>query len=107
MRLFAHRLALSVGRVDVRRMLSEISADDLMEWVAYNEIEPFGEARADLRAGIVASTIANVNRPKNSRALRPGDFMPDFTPREPQTTESMVQVLKLAIALGGNRVVRA
>jgi hypothetical protein len=33
---------------------------ELAEWAAYYQCEPFGEERADLRAGIVASVIANV-----------------------------------------------
>lgn len=46
--------------------------------MAYYELEPWGERRADLRAGIVASTIANVNRdPKRrAKAYAPEEFMP-------------------------------
>lgn len=40
------------------------------------EIDPWGEERADLRMGVVASTIANVNRdPKKSRPFKPSDFL--------------------------------
>jgi hypothetical protein len=48
--------------------------------MAYAKIEPFGEERADLRAGIVASTIANVNRDPKRRVkpFTPDEFMPDF-----------------------------
>lgn len=53
--------------------------DQLLAWMAYAELEPFGEERGDLRAGIIASTIANVNRdPKKGRPFKPGDFMPEF-----------------------------
>lgn len=52
---------------------------DLMEWVAYSELEPFGEERADWRSGMVASVVANVNRdPKRGRPFQPKDFMPQF-----------------------------
>ena len=40
-------------------------------------MDPFGDERADLRAGIVAATVANVNRAKG-KPLSPSDFMPDF-----------------------------
>ena len=44
--------------------------------MAVYRMEPFGEERADLRAGIIASTIANVNRGKKGRLSKPTDFMP-------------------------------
>ena len=57
-------------------MLSRIDSKELSEWAAYYSIEPFGYFRsADLPAGIVASTIANCNRTKNSKTFSPKDFM--------------------------------
>jgi hypothetical protein len=55
-----------------------LSAREFAEWQAYFAIEPFGEDMADLRAGIVAATIANVNRDakKRSQPYEPLDFMP-------------------------------
>jgi len=48
--------------------------------MAYFKLEPFGEDRADLRAGIIASTIANVHRDskKRRKPYTPQDFMPKF-----------------------------
>lgn len=43
---------------------------------------PWGEMRADLQAGIVAATVANVNRKADSRAFAPSDFMPRFGVQE-------------------------
>jgi hypothetical protein len=48
----------------------------LTEWQIYEAIEPFGEQRADLRAGIIASVIANVNRGKGQNPFTATDFMP-------------------------------
>jgi len=48
-------------------------ATELTEWALFYEQHPFGEFRADLRSGIVASTIAQVNGNKNAK---PSDFMP-------------------------------
>lgn len=56
--------------------------------MAYDLVEPIGEYRADLRAGIVASTVANVNRPKGRRAYSPEDFMPRFREQK-QTVADM------------------
>jgi len=49
----------------------------LSEWQAVYSESPFGDERSDLQAGIIASTIANVNRdPKKGEPFKPADFMP-------------------------------
>lgn len=63
--------------VDV--MLASMSNREFVEWQAYFGIEPFGEERADLRAGIVAATVANAAGGRGKgRAAKPTDFMVDF-----------------------------
>lgn len=58
-------------------MLNELTSKQISEWKAYAGIEPFGSDTDWLRTGIVASTIANVNRSKKSSKLfKPEDFMP-------------------------------
>jgi hypothetical protein len=65
--------------------------------MAYDRVEPFGEERGDLRAGIVAATVANANRGKNSKPYAPGDFMPKFAEKTEgivrQTPEEMKALL--------------
>lgn len=58
-------------------MAAQISARKMREWQVYSELEPFG-ARAEFwQAGLIASTIMNVNRTKKSqKALTPEDCMP-------------------------------
>ena len=66
----------------VSELLSRISSRELSEWLAYFRIEgPPGEGRADWRAGMVAATIANVNRdPKKRRKpFEPADFLPQWS----------------------------
>ena len=64
----------------VGQLLASISSRELTEWQAFYQLEPFGEERDDLRAGIVASTVANTARdPKQHREpFLPRDFMPRF-----------------------------
>lgn len=59
-------------------MLHRIESRELTEWMAYAQVEPFGEERADLRAGIVAATIANANRDpkKHPKPFQTAEFMP-------------------------------
>lgn len=75
MRRFVFRLALALGAT-VAELEQRMGVLELTEWMAYYQIEPFGEERADLRAGIVAATVANTFRGKNSKAAAPQDFMP-------------------------------
>lgn len=60
---------MTVGEIGER-----MSALELTEWIAYNRIEPIGPQRADLAAGIVASTVANAHRSKGP-SFKPQDFM--------------------------------
>lgn len=108
MRVFAHRLALHLGRVDVDRMLSELTAAQLQEWIAYSRVEPFGELRADLRAGIIAATQANCHRSKRSQAFKPEDFMPEFAQRKPERMSSKAIASTLRqFATAHNAIVKA
>lgn len=61
----------------VRMMLAQMSSADLTEYMAFEQIDgPIGEMRADLRAGIVASTVANHSMSPPRTPSRPADFMP-------------------------------
>ena len=64
-----------------------MSAAEFRAWMAYYEIEPFGEERADLRAGILAATLVNINRRKGRKAVTAHELMPYLTkaaePKEP------------------------
>lgn len=55
-----------------------ITVPEFQRWVEFYAIEPWGEERADLRAGIVAAVIANCHRGKNTTPYSARDFMPDF-----------------------------
>tara|TARA_R100000700_G_scaffold31695_1_gene38824 strand:+ start:86 stop:340 length:255 start_codon:yes stop_codon:yes gene_type:complete len=80
----------------VRELLARIDSRELSEWMAYYEVNPFGSVRDDLQAGIVASTIANVNRGKNDKSFTPSDFMPYID--KPQQSEGDMQAVMDALA---------
>lgn len=77
----------------VAEMLARIDSRELTEWMAYAAIEPFGEERADLRAGIIAATIANANRDpkKQPKPFQPEAFMPFREKREPTEDELLAK----------------
>lgn len=77
-------------------MQQKISSREFTEWIAYYQLEPFGEERADLRMGIIASLIANSNRDpkKRKKPFEPKDFMPLFeAPNRPW--QDQLQFVKL------------
>ncbi len=83
-------------------MLAEMTSQQFAEWMAYSRLEPWGEERGDLRMGIVASTIANVNRPKGKKPFKPQDFMPSFEPVS-EEEQAARMIAKMRMALGGRR----
>ncbi|MFP3890983.1 hypothetical protein [uncultured Ralstonia sp.] len=60
----------------VRQLLAAIDSAELTEWMAYDRLDPFGEARADLRAGIIASAAANHGFVRLEKPYQPSHFMP-------------------------------
>ena len=45
-------------------------------WMAFDRREPIGDWRNDLGFGVVASTLANINRKEGADPFVPMDFMP-------------------------------
>lgn len=64
--------------MSVKQAQGAIDSREFSEWQAYWNLEPWGEGRGDLRAGIVASTMANLWRGANTPPFTPTDFMPQF-----------------------------
>jgi hypothetical protein len=62
--------------IPVGEMLRRMTASELTEYMAYDQIEPIGEPRADLRLGILAATVANHSASPPRQAAKPVDFMP-------------------------------
>jgi len=58
-----------------QRLLEKLTAAELAEWMAYYEIEPWGEERADIRQAITSALIANQYRGKNQRPYKVQDFL--------------------------------
>lgn len=67
-----------------------MTADEFALWRAEYAREPWGDVRSDLRAGIVASTVANFagrTLDKNARRPTAADYMPRFDGREAEQQE--------------------
>jgi hypothetical protein len=70
--------------MSVREAQERIDSAEFGEWIAYMSIEPFGDRIADLRAGTIASVVANTNRAKDTPAYTPLDFTPWAKDPEPE-----------------------
>lgn len=92
-----------MGR-SVRELLDSMDAAELHDWMEFYEAEPWGEDRADLRAGIVAATVAGCHGIK----CRPSDFLPQYDrEREPMSDDDIQStVVKTNAMLGGSFVKR-
>lgn len=55
--------------------MARLSSSQFDEWMAFYGLEPFGEMRGDLQAGIVASTMVNLWSGKEQKKVNPGDFV--------------------------------
>jgi len=51
-------MALEFGYVNPIEMLHQISRDQLYDWMAYYQIQPFGDQRRDMRSAQVAASMA-------------------------------------------------
>lgn len=86
----------------VRELLRRIDARELIEWQAFYTLEPFGDERADLRAGVIAATMANAWRGKGQKAASPQDFVMKFGRREDVSPDMLrLAAMKANAALGG------
>jgi hypothetical protein len=88
-----------MGRT-VRELLASLDAAELHDWLAYYAVDPWDEARADLRSGMIAAVIANVNSRK--KRFKPSDFMPRYEPAKKQSGSDMkAMAMRWNAALGG------
>jgi hypothetical protein len=83
-------------------LLDRIDSKELTEWQSYYLIEPFGEERADLRSGVLASIMSNAWRGKNSQVTSPSDFMLKFGEEDSVDNEESMKA-RLKAMYGNNQ----
>ena len=74
----------------VDELLARASSKELTRWMIFYEVEPFGSGIPYIGEGIIASTIANVNRGKGKKAYSPEDFVPKFEREKEQSVDAMI-----------------
>lgn len=81
----------------MRELLARIDSRELAEWAAYYGLNPWGEERADLRAGVIASTVVNSLSEKGG--FKPSDFMPKYGPQPEEKPKSMSELKSAAMVM--------
>jgi hypothetical protein len=79
-------------------MLAAMRPSQLGEWLALYDIDPWGEQRADLRAGIVAAEVHNAagSKRKDNQPITADQFMPYVERKTVSLAEKAKAVLKSA-----------
>lgn len=98
MRVFAFRLAVTLGEIDVDEMLSSIPLSLFHEWAEYSQLELLGGYHVDSHLARIACILANAHRDpkKRRRPFETAEFMMVSPTRrvKRQTPEQMKQVLR-------------
>lgn len=74
---------------------------ELMEWRRFYQAEPFGAARADHAAAIVAYTVA---RSAGNKRCRFDDFLPKTKPDGPPAVARQKQMIRAALLAAGGAI---
>lgn len=90
------KLALQLGYRSVRELEAHMDSNELTEWIAYSQVEPFPDSW--MQTGVVASTIANSNSSK--KKFKPDDFMPQRT--KPIKRSSALDIFNIMKQLPSN-----
>lgn len=93
----------SIGRFDLQLAEDEFWSLTPVEFHALTGRLSVMKKWGDFRTGIIASTIANVNRGKRKKAYKPADFMPKEESRSGKRTwqDQLAWVEMINAALGG------
>ena len=86
-------------------MSDEIGAHELVEWMAYAKLEPFGQTVEDYRAGLGPAMQVNMNRPEGSEATMPLELYPwhrEAKAAEPKSREQLEREIKQFLIGGSN-----
>lgn len=70
-------------------MLEELTSLQYSEWFAFNQLEPIGDERADIRSAMSTVALVNIHGPKQKARLE--QFLPFRTAEKPQTPDELLR----------------
>lgn len=78
---------------------------EFLDWLAFAEVEPLPEARADLRTAQQMALLANVNRDPKRAAYRAADFVPDWWHEAPPVNTVLEKFRRIAERINAHNAV--
>ena len=82
-------MSLALGK-SVAETQACVTSAEFSEWMAYDQLDPFGNVRGDMQAGIIAAQVGGG---------KPSDYMPKFdAPRVQQVNEMKAKMMGFARA---------
>jgi len=105
------RLALAQGK-GIGEFLRSTPAAELTEWLAYFDLEPPEEERADVRWAIWLAMYANAHRAQGDSEHKPDEFLemlpwrraPDVEPDEVDLDRLRSKIMQLNAAFKGGGI---
>ena len=97
-------LARTLGFVSRRKLYEELTPEELQEWEADYQINPWGPERADLSIGILCSLLDSCHRTKG-QPDRPIDYMPyvrALQDAKPEQNEESMRLIAEQLAAAWN-----
>ena len=73
--------------MSVARAQEEISSEEFIYWVAYDQIEPGDPFRSDARNALLCQVLASIWGSKKGKKPKLEDFMLDFEPKQKTASE--------------------
>ena len=70
-------MALALGFPHPRFFQAVLTSTDILDWLSYASLEPFGAVREDLRAGLMLSSYYSAHKPEGGKILEWFDFLPN------------------------------
>jgi len=87
-----------------RELLCRLGADELSEWMAFFQLEPFGSEREDVRAAMLCSLFASAWSGRKHKRWQLYDFFPNLKVREAPDSESVRMRFRMFAAMAGQVV---
>lgn len=88
-RRFQFRLCQVLGYPHPDYLLEELSSPQYAEWLAFAQLEPIGDERADIRSAMAATAMVNAQGVRPKAKLE--QFLPFRTAEKPQTPDELLR----------------
>lgn len=85
-------MALRLGKGNVNALARSLTAKQFIDWEFFEQLEPFGDLRADYHAAQIATMIANVNRGKDQKPYKIEDFLIKFEEKKKQSPKEQLAI---------------